>query len=64
MLSDGQRTTLMIVKGKANINMFHKIKTKGLVRQVALRFRNLGTDIDCLRINATSSVELVMDVSE
>ena len=53
----------MIVKGKANINMLHKIKTKQLVRQMALRFHNFGTDVDCLRINASSSVELVMDVS-
>ena len=44
--------------------MLHKIKTKQLVRQMALRFRNFGTDVDCLRINASSSVELVMDVSE
>ena len=64
MLSDGQETTLMIVKGKANINMLHKIKTKQLVRQMALRFCNFGMDVDCLRINASSSVELVMDVSE
>ena len=54
----------MIVKGKANINMLHKIKTKQLVRQMALRFCNFGMDVDCLRINASSSVELVMDVSE
>ena len=64
MLSDGQRTTLMIVKGKANINVLHKIKTKGLVRQTAMRFCNFGTDVDCLRINVSSSMELVMDVSE
>ena len=64
MLSDCQETTLMIVKGKANISMLHKIKTKQLARQMALRFRNFGTDVDCLRINASSSVELVMDVSE
>ena len=31
---------------------------------MALRFHNFGTDVDCLRINASSSVELVMDVSE
>ena len=64
MLSDGQTTTLMIIKGKANINMLHKIKTKGLVRQAALRFHNLGTDMDCLRINVSSLVELLMDVSD
>ena len=64
LLSDGNRAALLIVKGRANINMVAEVKIKGLLKHAELKFRNFGTDIDCLRIKASSSVELVMDLSE
>ena len=39
------------------------IKTKGLIRKMGIKFKNFGTDADCIRINNNSSVEIFTAVS-
>ena len=62
VLYDGTTSCWVIVKGKAPLAILDEIKTKGLIRKMRIKFKNFGTDADCIRINNNSSVEIITAV--
>ena len=63
IVSNGETTSLVLVKGCANIGLVQKIKEKNLIKTVGINFSNLGIDEECIRVNTSSSVSLTFEVT-
>ena len=61
--SNGETTSLVLVKGCANIGLVQKIKEKNLIKTVGINFSNFGIDEECIRLNTGSSVSLTFEVT-
>ena len=62
-MSNGETTSLVLVKGCANIGLVQKIKEKKLIITVGINFSNFGIDEECIRLNTSSSVSLTFEVT-
>ena len=49
VVSNGETTSLVLVKGHANIGLVQKIKEKKLIKRVGINFSNFGIDEECIR---------------
>ena len=58
---NGETTSLVLVKGHANIGLVQKIK-KNLIKAAGINFSNFGIDEECIRLNTSSSVSLTFEV--
>ena len=63
VVSNGETTSLVLVKGHANIGLVQKIKEKNLIKTVGINFSNFGIDEKCIRLNTSSSVRLTFEVT-
>ena len=54
VVSNGETTHLVLVKGCAQIGLVQKIKEKNLIKTVGINFRNFGIDEECIRLNTSS----------
>ena len=63
VVSNGETTSLVLVKGRANIGLVQKIKEKNLIKTVGINFSNFGIDEECIRLNTSSSVSLTFEVT-
>ena len=62
VVSNGETTSLVLVKGCANIGLVQKIKEKNLIKTVGFNFSNFRIDEECIRLNTSSSVRLTFEV--
>ena len=62
VVPNGETTSLVLVKGCANIGLVQKIKEKILIKTVGINFSNIGIDEECIRLNTSSSVSLTFEV--
>ena len=62
-MSNGETTSLVLVKGHANIGLVQKIKERNLIKTVGVNFSNFGIDEECIRLNTSSSVSLTFEVT-
>ena len=62
LVSNGE-TSLVFVKGHANIDVLQKIKEKKLTRTVGINFSNFGVDKECIQLNTSSSISLTFEVT-
>ena len=62
-MSNGETTSLVLVKGHANIGLAQKIKEKKLIKTVGINFSNFAIDEECIRLNTSSSVSLTFEVT-
>ena len=63
VVSNGGTTSLVLVKGHANIGLVQKIKEKNLIKTVGINFSNFGIDEECIRLNTSSSTSLTFEVT-
>ena len=63
VVSNGETTSLVLVKGHANIGLVQKIKEKNLIKTVGINFSNFRIDEECIRLNTSSSVSLTFEVT-
>ena len=61
VVSNGDTTSLVLVKGCANIGLVPK--RKKLIKTVGIKFSNFGIDEECIRLNTSSSVSLTFEVT-
>ena len=63
VVSNGETTSLGLVKGQAIIGLVQKIKEKNLIKTVGINFSNFGIDEECIRLNKSSSGSLTFEVT-
>ena len=63
VVSNGETTSLVLVKGCANIGLVQKIKEKNLIKTVGINFSNFCIDEECIRLNTSSSLSLTFEVT-
>ena len=63
VVSNGETTILVLVKGHASIGVVQKMKEKNLIKTVGIRFSNFGIDEECIRLNTSSSISLTFEVT-
>ena len=64
VVSNGETTSLVLVKGHANIGLVQKINHQKLIKTVGINFSNFGIDEECIRLNTSSSVSLTFEVTK
>ena len=63
VVSNGETTSLVLVKGCANIGLLQKSKEKNLTKTVGINLSNFEIDEECIRLNTSSSVNLTFEVT-
>ena len=58
-----ETTNLVLVKGHPNLGLVQKNKRKKFDKTVGFNFGNFGIDEECIRLNTSSSVSLIFEVT-